>query len=183
MPPLTANASSTASTETTVLKPASLAMAHATPVPSPMPSSPPRVPMVNASVRNWVRMLNRVAPSALRTPISRIRSVTETSMMFMTPMPPTTRLTLATPPSRTAKIAMDCCCASTNCWGFMIMKSFAPPGRILCSRRITRSMSTMPVSSGMPSATLADSRSRRSLPNTRNSAVDSGMNTSSSGFW
>ena len=30
-----------------------------------------------------------VAPSALRSPISRIRSVTETSMMFMTPIPPT----------------------------------------------------------------------------------------------
>ena len=33
-------------------------------------------------------MLPRVAPSALRTPISRVRSVTETSMMFMIPMPP-----------------------------------------------------------------------------------------------
>ena len=29
------------------------------------------------------------APSALRVPISRVRSVTLTSMMFMTPMPPT----------------------------------------------------------------------------------------------
>ena len=29
------------------------------------------------------------APSALRSPISRVRSVTETSMMFITPMPPT----------------------------------------------------------------------------------------------
>ncbi len=32
----------------------------------------------------------RRAPSALRTPISRVRSVTETSMMFMITMPPTT---------------------------------------------------------------------------------------------
>ncbi len=31
----------------------------------------------------------RTAPSALRRPISRVRSVTETSMMFMTPTPPT----------------------------------------------------------------------------------------------
>ncbi len=29
------------------------------------------------------------APIAFRTPISRVRSVTETSMMFMTPIPPT----------------------------------------------------------------------------------------------
>jgi len=42
-----------------------------------------------ASTRNWRRMTRGVAPSALRRPISRIRSVTETSMMFMTPMPPT----------------------------------------------------------------------------------------------
>ena len=30
------------------------------------------------------------APTAMRTPISRVRSVTDTSMMFITPMPPTT---------------------------------------------------------------------------------------------
>ena len=36
---------------------------------------------------------------ARRTPISRVRSVTLTSMMFMMPMPPTTRLTAATAPS------------------------------------------------------------------------------------
>ena len=34
-------------------------------------------------------MSRGLAPSALRTPISRVRSVTATSMMFMTPMPPT----------------------------------------------------------------------------------------------
>ena len=33
------------------------------------------------------------APIASRMPISRVRSVTETSMMFMMPMPPTSRLT------------------------------------------------------------------------------------------
>jgi hypothetical protein len=49
-----------------------------------------------ASVVNWVRMVCLVAPMALRTPISRVRSVTETSMMFMTPTPPTIRPTLET---------------------------------------------------------------------------------------
>ena len=44
-------------------------------------------------------MLRRVAPSALRMPISRVRSVTDTSMMFMMPMPPTSRLTAAMPAS------------------------------------------------------------------------------------
>ena len=36
-------------------------------------------------------MSPRVAPRLLRTPISRVRSVTLTSMMFMTTMPPTKR--------------------------------------------------------------------------------------------
>ena len=31
----------------------------------------------------------RFAPNAIRSPISRVRSVTLTSMMFMIPMPPT----------------------------------------------------------------------------------------------
>ena len=37
-----------------------------------------------------------VAPMAMRMPISRVRSVTDTSMMFMMPIPPTTRLIAAT---------------------------------------------------------------------------------------
>ena len=36
------------------------------------------------------------APTAIRSPISRVRSVTETSMMFMMPTPPTTSETAAT---------------------------------------------------------------------------------------
>ena len=50
-------------------------------------------------------MSRRVAPSALRTPISRVRWVTFTSMMFITPTPPTssampaiTSMAAATPP-------------------------------------------------------------------------------------
>src|SRR5713101_5229507 len=35
------------------------------------------------------------APTAMRRPISRVRSVTDTSMMFMIPMPPTSRETEA----------------------------------------------------------------------------------------
>ena len=39
--------------------------------------------------RNWNRISCRRAPSALRTPISRVRSVTEIIMIAITPMPPT----------------------------------------------------------------------------------------------
>ena len=52
------------------------------------------------------------APMAMRMPISRVRSVTLTSMMFMTPMPPTTRLMAATPMSRTVMRPKTCACSS-----------------------------------------------------------------------
>ncbi len=59
------------------------------------------------------------APSALRRPISRIRSVTETSMMFITPMPPTSSEMIAMPASITVSVSstevaadrIDCCVA------------------------------------------------------------------------
>ena len=50
---------------------------------------PPKAEVVAASVTNWARMTRSLAPMALRMPISRVRSVTDTSMMFMMPMPPT----------------------------------------------------------------------------------------------
>src|SRR5437660_1173508 len=64
----------------------------APPEPSTTPIRPPKRHNTSASTRNWNMMLNRVAPNALRTPISRVRSVTDTSMMFMIPMPPTSTL-------------------------------------------------------------------------------------------
>ena len=51
--------------------------------------------MTTASVMNWRRMSPRRAPRALRVPISRVRSVMLTSMMFITPIPPTSRLMAA----------------------------------------------------------------------------------------
>jgi hypothetical protein len=44
---------------------------------------------VAASTRNCQRMALLVAPSALRTPISRVRSVTLIIMIATTPTPPT----------------------------------------------------------------------------------------------
>jgi len=60
------------------------------------PSAPPKLDRITDSTRNWRRMSRLRAPSAFRTPISRMRSVTETSMMFITTMPPTTRLIAVT---------------------------------------------------------------------------------------
>ena len=53
-----------------------------------------------ASMRNCTRMSRLRAPMAMRMPISRVRSVTETSMMFMMPMPPTSSEMLAMEASR-----------------------------------------------------------------------------------
>ena len=62
-------------------------------------------------------MMLGAAPSALRSPISRIRSVTDTSMMFMTPIPPTSSEMAAMPASNTVRVLStevavdksDCC--------------------------------------------------------------------------
>jgi HEAT repeat protein len=55
------------------------------------PTSPPIPVNATASSRNCCTMSRRRAPTALRMPISRVRSVTETSMMFITPTPPISR--------------------------------------------------------------------------------------------
>jgi hypothetical protein len=59
------------------------------------PDPPPISERISASIRNCVVMSRLLPPIALRMPISRVRSVTETSMMFMMPMPATSS---ATPP-------------------------------------------------------------------------------------
>src|SRR5712691_13073656 len=63
-------------------------LAMSTPIKTP--TAPPMTAIVEDSIKNWRRMSPRRAPNALRTPISRVRSVTLTSMMFMMTMPPTT---------------------------------------------------------------------------------------------
>ena len=64
-------------------------------MPSTIPVPPPISERISASIKNWVVMSRPAAPIALRMPISRVRSVTETSMMFMIPIPATSS---ATPP-------------------------------------------------------------------------------------
>ena len=69
-------------------------IARATSAPSAIPIRQPMRVSVAASTRNWNMISCRVAPSALRTPISRVRSVTEIIMIATTPTPPTISPTL-----------------------------------------------------------------------------------------
>ena len=72
-----------------VRQPAKVPTAKDAATPKAMPSAPPIIDSVTASTRNCFRMSRPRAPTAMRSPISRVRSVTDTSMMFMMPMPPT----------------------------------------------------------------------------------------------
>ena len=58
-------------------------------MPPSTPSSPPMLVSTAASVRNWNRILRFLAPIAFFRPISLVRSVTDTSIIFITPIPPT----------------------------------------------------------------------------------------------
>ena len=77
---------------------------------SPTPSSTPMMPPVTesniASIRNWFRMSMPLAPTLILKPISRVRSVTDTYIMFMMPIPPTKSEMPATEPSRMVMVDM-----------------------------------------------------------------------------
>ena len=71
-------------------------------------------------------MTRGVAPSALRRPISRIRSVTDTSMMFITPIPPTRSEMPAIPPSRTVSVlSTDVAVLTRDVSGMMVKSALA----------------------------------------------------------
>ena len=65
------------------------------PIPVITPIIPPILVSTEASVRNCPRIVFLRAPIAFFRPISLVRYVTETNMIFMTPIPPTRREILA----------------------------------------------------------------------------------------
>ena len=67
------------------------ATAIAPPPPMSRPIKPPIKQSMTDSVRNWSMMVLVFAPRAFLIPISLVRSVTDTSIMFITPTPPTSR--------------------------------------------------------------------------------------------
>ena len=80
-------------------------MTMAMPAPTSVPMTPPKIDSTTDSVSICAMMSDLRAPSALRSPISRVRSVTTISMMFMMTMPPTTSDRPTTPIS-TAKMPL-----------------------------------------------------------------------------
>src|SRR5437870_13245526 len=70
------------------------------------PKAPPTSDMVADSIRNCNSTSERRAPIALRIPTSRVRSVTETSMIFMMTMPPTTSEIAAIPIMATKNVPL-----------------------------------------------------------------------------
>ena len=71
--------------------------------PRTLPRRPPATVRSELSTRNCAATSRRRAPRARRTPTSRVRSATLASMMFMIPIPPTSRLIAATAPVTTLK--------------------------------------------------------------------------------
>ena len=64
-------------------------------MPVSTPIIPPMLVSTAASVKNCARILFFLAPSAFFSPISLVLSVTDTSIMFITPIPPTSSEMLA----------------------------------------------------------------------------------------
>ena len=72
---------------------------HTSTYDSSTPIAPPAKLVATPSSRNCSRMWRRRAPRALRMPISRVRSCTETNMMFITPTPPMPSVRMPMKPS------------------------------------------------------------------------------------
>ncbi len=68
---------------------------------------------------------------ARRMPISRVRSVTDTSMMFMMPMPPTNREIAAMPVTTAVRVPVTLPRVSASCLVSRIEKLSVLPGRML----------------------------------------------------
>ena len=87
-----------------------------------------------ASTRNCSSTSRPLAPIAMRRPISRVRSVTDTSMMFMMPMPPTMSDTPAMPASSVVIVPIACVRMSAISSSVRIDEVVVLPGHDLVAR-------------------------------------------------
>ncbi|MNI29345.1 hypothetical protein D3C73_831600 [compost metagenome] len=108
----------------------------------------------------------RRAPTAIRTPISRVRSVTDTSMMFMTPMPPTISEINAISDTSSVIVAVVRSMVLRMASVLNTKKSFTTWRRIN-----TRSMAFSAAAGGVASLTRTVMLLRCCCPSTRDNAV------------
>ncbi len=108
-----------------------------------IPTTPPSDDRATASIRNCSKTSRSSAPIASRMPISRVRSVTDTSMIFMMPMPPTSRLTAATAPSSMVNTLVVPVMASAICRVSRMEKLSSSLATILRRSRISNRKSAM----------------------------------------
>src|ERR1051326_4294407 len=107
--------------------------------PAMSPATPPDSDNVTASAKNCRRMSRRDAPSAFRIPISRVRSVTLMSMMFMITMPPTITPIPATIGTTSKMTLVSFAQNAMRPSPVSIVKSLSAPGRSRCAMRIASS--------------------------------------------
>ena len=90
-----------------------------------MPATLPIALIVTASARNWTRMSRCAAPTARRTPISRVRSATAESSTFITPIPPTMSEIPVIAPMNSLNSSIACCtCATRSARFATVTRSF-----------------------------------------------------------
>ena len=125
----------------------------------------------------------------MRKPISRVRSVTLTSMIFMIPMPPMSRLMPATAASNRVMMRLLSSCACKISVRLRIWNGSSPPGATLKRWRSSSFTLSSTAFMSMPSRTfteMAPTRFKRlvaSPPHTRLRRVESGIMMASSWSW
>ena len=124
-----------ARTENTTATSAAISTAP-TASPTSRPTLPPTRVTRLASVRNCRKMSRWRAPTAMRMPISRVRSLTVISITFITPIPPTTSETAAIRPSIMAMLLRVAASAWMRAAALPMPKSSRPPWRAISSWRM-----------------------------------------------
>jgi hypothetical protein len=81
------------------------ATTFANPQPKPMPMAAPMIPIMADSKRNMESTVLLFIPKALSIPISRVRSIKETIIMFIMPMPATSSDMAPMPPRNSVIVA------------------------------------------------------------------------------
>ena len=152
--------------------------------PVTLPMRPPRPARRTASARNWSMMSLVKAPSDLRIPISRVRSVTVTSMMFITPIPPMRSVMPATMASRIRNDRAVALPAARRSAALNTLKSGGSPGLTLWVwRRVVVISVTAELIPSRETAWTPIAVNESMLPTTLSMTVDIGAKITSSWSW